>query len=388
MALKGDTSNLLLADIFQTLSQNGQLGLLHLSGEGLEYRILFSQRGVTHFDARAFQAERLAELLQRSGRVGKATLRKALTETRRSDTDQFTSIPFLCLLDEADALPLDDGAAILRNEVLEELFEVFNLQKMEFEFDDGEVPVEEIPPQCFFRTEEVIFEAARRLDETAMIRQFLGDDDAHWILLGDAPDDIDAEVAKLLDGRMTPLDISERLLMSRFDVRRQVARLAERDLLRPPTSDELIGFARDLDPSQESDWATRLLQVARGRLKPDDPRLDEVGELLVRARSVTAAVSVLLVRARALLAEGNPETAYTQVIRARDLDPNHTGVLETLADIHQVREEVDAEVKVLTSLAERAAAAERFQQAVEYGTRAARKNPDAPLLDRAFVIYC
>src|SRR5690606_31354854 len=82
MALKGDTSNLLLADIFQTLSQNGQLGLLHLTGEGVEHRILFSPRGITAVDARAFQAERLAEMLQKSGRVGKATLRKALTEAR------------------------------------------------------------------------------------------------------------------------------------------------------------------------------------------------------------------------------------------------------------------------------------------------------------------
>lgn len=388
MALKGDTSNLLLADIFQTLSQNGQLGLLHLSGEGEEHRILFSQRGITAFDARAFKAERLGELLKKSGRVGRSALRKALQETRRSSDEAFSSVPLLCMLDEADALSLDDGAAILRSEVLEELFEVFDLQKMEFEFDDGEVPVEGIPPQCFFRTEEIVFEAARRLDEQQLIRQFLGDGDSHWILVDKSPEDINQEVAELLDGRSTPLDISERLLASRFEVRREVARLAERDLLRPPTSDELISFARDLDPAEEPEWATRLLQVARSRLKPDDPRLDEIGELLVRVRAVTAAVSVLLVRARSLLADGNPETAYSQVIRARDLDPNHSGVLETLADIHEARGETDAEVKVLTSLAERAAATDRFEKAVEYGTRAAAKNPEAPLLDRAFVIYC
>ncbi|MBI4878989.1 MAG: DUF4388 domain-containing protein, partial [Planctomycetes bacterium] len=389
MALKGDTSNLLLADIFQTLAQNGQMGLLALRGEGTRHRILFSPRGITSLDAEVLRAPRLGHLLIAGGLIARPRLDAALGRLENNGAEPLSSAALLDVLEEERLLARERGVRVLQSEVREELVEVFTLQRMDFEFDEGEVPVEGIPAQCFFRAEEIVFEAARRLDEWELIRKALGEVQEYYILEGNNEgQQVDPRVLKLLDGCNTVNDIAERLLLSRFEVARVVWRLLEAQKIRPATADELIRSARALDPVAQGGAMARILQRARTRLKPSDARLDDIGELLIRAGADGAAISVLLVRARSLLAEGNGETAYALVARARDLDSNNSGVLQTLAEIHQARGEKEAEAKVLTCLAERSAAQQQFPEAVEYATRVARLDPEAPLLDRAFAIYC
>ncbi|MFH0945246.1 MAG: PQQ-binding-like beta-propeller repeat protein, partial [Planctomycetota bacterium] len=198
----------------------------------------------------------------------------------------------------------------------------------------------------------------------------------------------DPRILELLDGSHTTVDISERLLFSRFEVSRTVWRLLEANQLRKATADELIQAARRLDPDLHRARVKRILQRARARLKLNDSRLDEIAELFVRVQAVTAAIAILLVRARTLLAEGSDETAYALVRRAGELDPHHLGMLQTQAEIHEARGERDLEAKVLTTLAERCAAAEKYDDAVEFASRVARLNPDSPLLDRSFATYC
>ncbi len=389
MALRGDTSNLLLADIFQTLAQNGQAGLLTLQGEGKRQRILFSPRGITALDAEALRAPRLGHLLVAAGLIERSRIDAALGRLENSGTEPGSALPLLDLLEEEKALARAVGVRVLQNEVREELVEVFTLQRMDFEFDEGDVPVEGIPGQCYFRAEEIVFEAARRLDEWELIKRELGEVQEYYVLEAHAEgEEADPRVLKLLNGRNTVVDVAERLLLSRFEVARQVWRLLEARRIRPATADELIRAARELDPVAQGGAVARILQRARAHLKPSDARLDEVGELLIRAGATSAAISALLVRARSLLAEGNGETAYALVARARDLDASNSGVLQTLAEIHHERGEREAEAKVLTGLAEKSAAQQQFGDAVEYATRVARLDPEAPLLDRAFAIYC
>ena len=389
MALKGDTSNLLLADIFQTLSQNGQQGLLCLKGDEIQHRVFFSTQGITLHDAEAFSAARLSHLLITGQVATPEQVRPALDEVETAHPGQFSAIPLLVLLEEQGVLALETGAQILSNEVREELFGVFSIPRMEFEFDDGCVPPEGIPRQCYFRTEEIIMDAARRLDEGELIRERLGGVPEFYLLKPDADGaGADPRVLELLDGSHTIIDISERLLFSRFEVSRAVWRLLENDQLRTATADELIHAARRLDPDLHRVRIKRILQRARARLKLNDSRLDEIAELFVRVRANTAAIAILLVRARTLLAEGSDETAYALVQRARDLDPHHLGVLQTMAEIHEARGEKDLEAKVLTTLAERCAAAEKYDDAVEFASQVARLNPDSALLDRSFATYC
>jgi len=389
MALKGDTSNLLLADIFQTLSQNGQQGLLCLKGSETRHLICFARQGITLFDARVFDSRRLAHLMATGQVAPPEQVHAALKGMDAQHRGAFSSIPFLAELAERGLVSRRRGLEILRNEVREELLEVFSIPRMEFEFDDDEVPPEGIPNQCFFRTEELIMDAARRLDEGELIRQKLGSAQQFYVVRPGAKlDDADPEIVGLLDGSHTTLDISERLLRSRFEVSRTVSELLKDDCLRPASADELIRAARQLDPEENRPRILRILQHARSQLKLSDSRLDDIGELFVQIQARTSAISILLVRARTLLAEGQDEAAHTLVQRARDLDPNHLGVLQTLAEIHRVRDEKDLEAAALTTLAERCAAEDKYDDAVEFAARVAQLDPDSLLLDHSFADYC
>ncbi len=387
MALKGDTSNLLLADIFQTLFQNGQSGVLHLRSGEIERRVLFSSHGVTLLDATAFQAARLGHLFIASGLIEAKTVDSAIAEIEKHGEDPFSSIKLLVVLDEDSHLELSRGVAVLRLEVREELFEVFGFDRMEFEFVEESMPIEGIPRECYFRPEEVVMEAARRVDEWSRIRETVGSGDRYYVVSSDATFPGAEEILALLDGTNTPIDISERLLVSRFEVSRIVWQLLESNKLRPATTDELLRFATS-ETHVSRHKTEQLLRRAVSMLDESDARLDEAAEAAIRVNARELAVDILVCRARALHAEGHPEAAYTEARRARELMPDRRQVIELLADIHRSRGERDAEVKLLTVLAEMSAQEKRFDAAVEIASRVAQLAPDSPLLDHAFVIYC
>lgn len=395
MALKGDTGNFQLADIFQTLAQGGQTGLLTLSSESTERRILFSSHGVTAADAAVFRAPKLGHLLVAGGLVEQGQVETALQELDREGPNPLSAIPLLVVLEEKGLLRLHDGVHVLRTQVREELFEVFQLPEMDFEFLEDDSPVEGIPRECYFRVEEVVMEAARRMDEWTRMDGHV--DTAEYYVLpergkgGDQQSKDDhgaAAVVELLDGSHTIQDIAEKLLRPRFDITRAVFSLIVDARVRISTADELIRSARSLDPRGDRQRVTRLCQRALKRVGEEDARLDDIADLLVLAGATQAAVAVLSARARMLLKSGNPETAYTQIVRARDMDPNSLRVQQVLAELHRARGETASEIKVLTTLAERSAAEDRFGDAVEYAARVGELNPDAPILDQAFVLYC
>lgn len=387
MALKGDTSNLLLADIFQTLFQSGQSGILHLRGQG-EHRVHFSRHGVTLFDAHVFRGERLGHLLVAGGVVKQDAVEAALEEVTRAGPDPFSSVKMLVVLDEEGLLPLAQGTRVLCSEVREELFEIFLDVRMEFEFIDDKIPIESIPRECYFRPEEIVMEAARRIDEWARIEETLGTGDHYFIATEDAQFENGEAVLALLNGRNTLREISEMLLVSRFEVCRIAWLLQEAKHLRFATADELLAAARSTDAPTGAVRIERMLRRALTQLDDRDPRLDDLAECAIKADVRPLAIDILLRRARALLADGHPETALSEAVRARNLDSEHRGVLELLSQLYRVRGERANEVKALTNLAERSATEGKYVVAVEHAARVAELFPDSPLLDQAFVMYC
>lgn len=388
MALKGDTSNLLLADIFQTLFQNGQSGVLHLRCADSERRVLFSPHGVTLIDALAFRAKRLGSLFVSGGLVAPEIIERATAEIGTEGKEAFSSVKLLVVLDDDGHLSLQHGVAVLRMEVREELFEVFTLDRMEFEFLEDDVPVEGIPRECYFRPEEVVMEAARRVDEWSRIREVVGLGDRYYVAGPDAAGEDAEAVITRLDGSHTTIDIAEELLVSRFEVARVVWQLLEANRLRPATVDELLRAARTLDPANARHRIEKILRRAAEMLDESDPRIDDAAQTAVTAQIRALGVELLVRRSRALLKAGHTEAAHTEALRAREWAPEDRGVLETLAEIHRARGDRDNEVKILTVLAERSAAEKRFDAAYEFAARVGVLMPDSPLLDHAFVVYC
>ncbi|MBL8767689.1 MAG: DUF4388 domain-containing protein, partial [Planctomycetes bacterium] len=181
MALKGDTSNLLLADIFQTLSQSRQKGLLTLRVGQEARRVLFTDDGISLYDAKSFRAPRIAHLLESSGRVSRNLLDAAIQGIERLGSDAFSSVALLDRLVERGILERPFADRLLACEIREELLDLFACPRMEFEFQEDEASGESVPRPCLFRTEELVLEAARRMDEWKMILAAIDDLEDYYV---------------------------------------------------------------------------------------------------------------------------------------------------------------------------------------------------------------
>ena len=84
MALGGDLRNINLADIFQTLSMNRQIGTLVVRNGVKEKRVYFSGTGVSLCSGRTIPGFRLGRYLVGTGKVAEEDLRIALEEQRRT----------------------------------------------------------------------------------------------------------------------------------------------------------------------------------------------------------------------------------------------------------------------------------------------------------------
>lgn len=389
MALKGDTSNLLLADIFQTLSQSRQKGLLTLRIGQEARRVLFSDDGISLYDAKSFRAPRIAHLLESSGRVSRNLLDAAIQGIERLGSDAFSSVALLDRLVERDILERPFADRLLACEVREELLDLFACPRMEFEFQEDEASGESVPKSCLFRTEELVLEAARRMDEWKMILAAIDDLEDYYVARPEVrATDAEQPIAQQLDGSRTLTEVAESLLVSRFEVARAAAKWMDAGTLRLASVKELIEAARHIDAQAAGPRCSRLLDRARARLATTDPRFEELAELYAAAGAKSQAVLCLLTRAKVLRGEKNDAAAFTCILRAQDVDPNDRDVLAALADLYAAREDDKAEAEIATRLATLFAQAGDFEKACDWGSRLARLFPNSPLLDREFEQWC
>ncbi len=389
MALKGDTSNLLLADIFQTLSQSRQKGLLTLRIGQEARRVLFADDGISLYDAKAFRAPRIAHLLESSGRVSRNLLDAAIQGIERLGSDAFSSVAVLDRLVERDILERAFADRLLATEVREELLDLFACPRMEFEFQEDEASGESVPKSCMFRTEELVLEAARRMDEWKMILAAIDDLEDYYVARPEVrATDAEQPIAHQLDGSRTLTEVAESLLVSRFEVARSAARWMDAGTLRLASVKEMIEAARQIDVQVGGPRCARLLDRARARLSNTDPRFEDLAELYAAAGAKSQAVLCLLTRAKVLRGEKNDAAAFTCILRARDIDPDDRDVLSALADLYATREDDKAEAEIATRLATLCAQAGEFEKACDWGSRLARLFPNSPLLDKEFEQWC
>ena len=132
MAFKGDLTNISLFDVFQTLSQNKQTGVLVLTKEGATKKVHISPEGVRIFFTKSFRPLRLGEIFVRRGRITSQDVEILLLEQKK----QYR--PMGELLVESGKVTEEEVADILRYHAEDEIFEVFGWNSGNFAFYDGQ----------------------------------------------------------------------------------------------------------------------------------------------------------------------------------------------------------------------------------------------------------
>jgi tetratricopeptide (TPR) repeat protein len=321
MAIEGPLRELGLHDVFQLLDLSRKTGVMkvtsHLrNNEGL---VAFDGGAIVYAEIRS-NPFRLGDLLQRAGKVTEADLERA----RAAQEKEHGSRRLGQILVAMGALSQRELVRQVEFQVTEVVFELLSWQEGFFSFTEG--PLSGVPADLLvrIRTESVLMEGARRIDEWSRIESVVphvgvvpvltpGDGAGEPAMMDLLPGEWEA--LALVDGERSVREIAKELARSEFEVARMVFGLVTTGVLLLVDP----GVERRPRPSAVGDVGA-LVAAAELRLEHGDTAAAR--EAAQAAASVSPGEArVHLVLARAALKDGKTAEAVEEARRAVRLDP-------------------------------------------------------------------
>lgn len=320
MAIEGPLKELGLHDVFQLLDLSRKTGVMRITSH------LRNNEGMVAFDGGAIvyaeiksNPHRIGDMLVRAGKVTEGDLERARAIQEREGPHQRLGQ----ILVSIGALSARDLERQVEFHVAEVVFELLSWQEGFFSFAEGALAGVPADAMVKIRTESLLMEGARRIDEWSRI-------ECHVPHLGVIPG-----LAAVEDGAGAQLDLlpAEWEVLAEVDGERDVRQIAGR-LARSE-----FGVARTLfglvatgvielcDPGATRRQRVSLADDADALLATAESRL-ETGDIAAAKEAALAAASLRpgevrahVVLARAHLREGRPAEAVEEGRRAVRLDP-------------------------------------------------------------------
>ncbi|MCK6459359.1 MAG: PQQ-binding-like beta-propeller repeat protein [Planctomycetes bacterium] len=355
MAFKGDLTNISLFDVFQTLSQNKQTGVLVLTRDGQTKKVHISPDGVRIFFSRSFRPLRLGEIFVRRGRISQQDVEILLLEQKK----QYR--PMGELLIESGKVTEEEVADVLRYHAEDEIFEVFGWQSGNFAFYDGQDAGDPSTPlsDILMDPAGLCLEAARRLDELERLREAIPNDTEYYVAEGVPPDPEDAGNAACAVfaalGQPNSIDELRDLAgLTLHDTLTGVQALLERKLIRTLTMDELLAVAAEAEEAGDIDRAARLLEKAHAHAPNDRAILEQCVAVFGRLNQPKPLAEYVGRLGKVCFVAGEIETAIEHLEEALRHDGTHMGAMAALRDayVQQGDAERIAEVSLRLARAE------------------------------------
>ncbi|MFH2002889.1 MAG: DUF4388 domain-containing protein, partial [Planctomycetota bacterium] len=352
MSFKGDLHSVPLGDVLQTLFQNGKKGRLVLDCPEFQKSIYCCPTGITLLEAEILTRRRFGDIVVTAGLVERARVEECLKDACQKK-------PIGQILRDNNIIDDDTIDRIMRIQVEEELFYLFDLSRGKFEFfeneDDSMIVEEHNLPM--FQVEGVVFEAARRMDEWTNIRAFIPDLDTIFVLIhGTEIQGTEAEVRILeqVDGRHSVRDISDCLLASPFEVAKIMASLVESKKVRMADKLELLNLAQDLIDEGEISRAGITLKKLRPNLKNiilGEYDVQSLADLFYKVGDILTATNILLTKVRQDQENDSSSDNLPFLEQAHRIAPKDTRILNELAKLAANLGDEKSRVLHLTALA-------------------------------------
>jgi outer membrane protein assembly factor BamB/tetratricopeptide (TPR) repeat protein len=249
---------------------------------------------------------------------------------------------------------------ILTIQVEEEIFSLFDLSSGEFEFFENEKgsPTAEECGLPIFQVEGVVFEAARRMDEWAFIRKYVGDLDTVFIANSEVSEQDPPKIQKFLyslNGRRTLRNISDVLIASPFEVAKVAAELAKLNRIRTAEKHELLDLAQELIDNDNIARAGTILKKLRPNLNNavlGEEDVSSLADLFYKVGDILTATNLLLTKVR----EANESEAHSESLtflkQAHRIAPKDTRILSELAKISENLGDRDSRLQYMVSMAQ------------------------------------
>lgn len=243
MALKGDLASVDLAQVFQMLALNQKVGLLGIQSPTSWKALYFDERGVTLYFNEHIMLDRVLSRLIRSGAIAADGVEDAREHASRHGQTVVDALLAGGYLAEDD---LDAG---IRNEIEEEIYELFFWYDAKFEFFEGTSEFDGregvIHDRFFFGTDILIMEAARRIDEWSYISSQVPDglEILRHVVGATRAFDLDDEhfqIYELTDAKRNVDRLVEVTGIPSFHVFKALATLVDQGFVEPVPSDCLV----------------------------------------------------------------------------------------------------------------------------------------------------
>jgi CheY-like chemotaxis protein len=238
--IKGDVEVLGISNLLQMLSMAGCKGFLSIFQDNQKKVIHFQDEGIRLVSG-ARRTNPLGEILMRTGKITRDQLDELLAEQRRTATPLGEIVSRRGILDPAVI------ESALREQVAEEIYDLFTWSGATFQFADGgggaPAPGEPSPLASVLLDANVMslmIEAARRVDELARIQSVIPDVRlvAERLELPASLDDPSLDrnaiedILPLVDGERSVGHIIEESLFPKFTVLRTLYGLAQRGVIK------------------------------------------------------------------------------------------------------------------------------------------------------------
>ncbi|MFI5403020.1 MAG: PQQ-binding-like beta-propeller repeat protein, partial [Planctomycetota bacterium] len=352
MAFKGDLTNISLFDVFQTLSQNKQTGVLVLTKEGHTKKVHISPEGVRIFFTRSFRPLRLGEIFVRRGRITSQDVEILLLEQKKRYR------PTGELLVESGKVTEEEVADVLRYHAEDEIFEVFGWNSGTFSFYDGQDAGDPTTPlsDILMDPAGLCLEAARRLDELERLRETIPTNAEYYVSQGDPPDAAEAGDAAcaVFDALALPNSVDElRDLagLSLHDTLKGLQNLLTRNLVRTLSMDELLVVAAEAQEAGDIDRAARLLEKAQVQAPADRAILEKCVEAFGRLNQPRQLANYLAQLGKLCFIGGEIEAAIEHLEEALRSEGSHGSALATLRDAYAQQGDAERVAEVSLRLA-------------------------------------
>lgn len=342
MAFKGELSKLPIADVMQSIHQNGMSGALAIRDDYGERLIAFEEGMVTGCAVPEGREHGIAEEL----------VRRKVVEQNQVKTSRFFRKKggLRKTLKRKNILDSEAFVSLARTLVLERIYDCFLLEKGGFEFledyDKSRFDPDELAADIKIQPSSILMEAMRRVDEWQRIKRSIPSFREVYVAAREPTDDdeeLDAALLQLTGpGELTLEAVFDQLPQPRFQCCERVLELVNQGALRVATAPEYLKLGKAATQAGDLDLAMshfrRGLTYERGN--------SELNQLLVevleRKGDKQAAADERKRFAGVLMEQGDRDGAKEQFAKISELVPTDPLPLERLLDLQVESKEEDA----------------------------------------------
>ncbi|MEZ6188303.1 MAG: DUF4388 domain-containing protein [Planctomycetota bacterium] len=342
MAFKGELSKLPIADVMQSIHQNGMTGALAIRDDHGERLIAFKDGMVTGCAVPEGREHGIAEELVRRRVVDQKEVKSTRFFRRKGGLKNS--------LKRKNILDSEAFVSLARTLVLERIYDCFLLETGGFEFvedyDTARFDPDEVAAELRIQPSSILMEAMRRVDEWKRIKRAIPSFREVYVASREPSDDdeeLDQELLRLTGpGQLTLEAVFDRLPQPRFQCTERVLELVNQGALRVATAPEYLELGKAAAGGGNLDLAMshyrRGLAYERGNAELN--RL--LVEVLERKGDKQAAADERKRFAGVLLEQGNRSGAKEQFLKVAELVPTDPLPLERLLDLQVEAKEEDA----------------------------------------------